>query len=684
MNRRSVLVSLAATVSVLAAVQAPSAVSAAPDPEPSAGVRGEPPSGIPQGDRDGDRISDEFAPALRAAGAGDKVAVIVRGITATKAGGAVGRFRVTHRLPIVDGFSAVMTAAQARALARHRGVLRVDHDGVVRALDDATNGDYGTNAARTDHPGLDGENVGICVVDTGADPLHEQIAPRSVVFKDFVGTRTTAYDDHGHGTHVMSIAAGDGTGGANAGTFRGVAPAADLYAAKVLDGSGFGSDSQVIAGVQWCHAHPGVRVISMSLGDTIDSNGSDPVSAAVNTASSEGDAVVVAAGNSGDVPESINAPGVATGAITVGAASDWSAPVGTSRHDDGIWLAAFSSRGPTVDGRTKPDLTAPGVSVTAADAGTTSGYVTMSGTSMATPYVAGAVALAVEANPATTPAAIRAALAGTAADRGPAGADNEWGAGLIDVRAFVDAIAGTSPPRLNPFPAWERRTGSVPTNGSVDVPITVGAADLGVPLALTVTLTTGHLVCDTYCQIGFSLGEWTPDLDLELRGPAGTLLADSQCALSGVSCSTGRQETIGVRPQVAGTYTLRVYAWPGGDGAGGSFLLDISRGPLAGTPTEPPPPPPTNVAPSADAGPDASYQTAAKRGTKATFTLDGRASADSDGSIVSHVWRLGSKVVGNAVTVNQTKGVGSYLYTLTVTDDDGATGSDQVTVTVTR
>lgn len=679
MSRRAVLASVSGALLVTTLV--PAATSAAPAPTPES-----PPPGVeaplpPRGDRDGDHVSDELAGRLRAAAPGDSFAVIVRGLPADDAGAAVGPFRVTQRLPLVDGFSAVMTAAQARALARHPGVLRVDQDGVVRALDDATNADFGTTAAWADRPGLDGSGVGLCVVDTGVDPAHEQIAPRTVTFKDFVGTRTTAYDDQGHGTHVMSIAAGDGAGSTTAATYRGVAPAATLYAAKVLDSSGYGSDSQVIAGIQWCDQQPGVRVISMSLGDTLVSDGSDPVSAAVDAAQANGAVVVVAAGNSGDVSGTVNSPGVAAGALTVGAASDWSAPVGTARHDDGIWLAAFSSRGPVANnGRTKPDVVAPGVSVTAAKSGTTTGYVTMSGTSMATPYVAGAVALGLEAVPSATPAQVRSAITSSAADRGVSGPDNEWGAGLVDVRAFVDTLAGASPVRRAAFPTWTQATGSVPANGSVNVPIVVGTDGLNVPLAVTLTVTSGHVNCDLYCQIGFTAGEWTPDLDVELRDPSGSIVAESQCALSGVSCVTGRQETIGFRPGAAGTYTLRVYAWPGGDGAGGDFAVDVSRGPQGGTSTEPPPPT-GNQPPVASAGADRTVRVNKKTKT-ATFTLDGSGSADPDGTITGWSWRRGTTPIGTAAKVSQTLGVGTYTFTLVVTDDEGATDDDTVVVTV--
>ena len=136
----------------------------------------------------------------------------------------VGGFEVRERLPLVDGFSATLTAGQARALARRPDVRRIEPVTMLHTMDDGTSRDFGVTAAVADRPGLDGSGVGICVIDTGIDPAHEQISPRTVTFRDFIGTATTAYDDHGHGTHVASIAAGDGGGGAQAATFAGVAP----------------------------------------------------------------------------------------------------------------------------------------------------------------------------------------------------------------------------------------------------------------------------------------------------------------------------------------------------------------------------------------------------------------------------------------------------------------------------
>ena len=679
MSRRSSLVGMGGLVALLLPM---SLAQAAPSDESLRGASArpvaQPTAATPfnQGDRDGDHISDDLEPRLRRSAASDKMRVIVTGLGSAAAQQAVGRMLLRRELPLISGFAATATAGQVRALARLDAVRRVEADGTMRALDDATNTDFGVATARADTPGLDGSGVGICVVDTGLDPNHEQIAPRAVTFKDFVGTATTAYDDHGHGTHVAAIAAGDGVGGTSAATFAGVAPAATLYAAKVLNSAGSGSDSNVVAGIQWCHAQPGVDIISMSLGGG-GGDGTDAASLAVSQAVAGGDVVVVAAGNSGDAPGTVNAPGVAAAAITVGAVSDHSAPAGTDRRDDGIWLAAFSSRGPTSDGRVKPDVSAPGVTVRSARANTAAGYITYSGTSMATPYVAGAVALALEVAPAASPPSIKAALTGSALDVGPAGTDNDWGAGLVDVRAFVDTMTGADPVRTTAFPAHEQTSGRVPDNGFVDVPITVPVDGVGVPLAVTVTI-DGEPICSFFCLIV----EWSPDLDAELRGPDGTVLATSECALSGLSCGIGRQETIGIRPTVAGTYALRIFAFSGEPnyGAGGPFTADIFRGPLGGSAE--PPPPAANVPPSADAGPDQTVRVA-KNG-QATFTLDGSRSSDADGSITSYVWRQGATQVGSTATLALSRPVGTYQFTLTVTDDDAATDADSVTVTVVK
>ena len=676
MRARGALVVLGVSAACL--VPATSAEVAGAPTEGPRGSRTGPGVTVAHGDRDRDRVDDAFEGRLRRAAAGERLDVIVTGLGVASSQRAVGRFVVRRQLPLVGGYAATMTAGQARRLAGTPGVRRVEPDGTMRILDDAGNADFGATQARADRPGLDGSGIGICVIDTGLDPNHEQFTPRTIRFADFVGTGTTPYDDQGHGTHVASIAAGDGTGGTGAATFVGVAPAADLYVAKVMDSGGYGSDSDIIAGIDWCHAQSGVRILSMSIGDdAVGTDGTDAVSRAVDAVAAAGDVVVAAAGNAGDLPGSVHAPGAARGAIAVGAASDHSAPAGTVRRDQGIYLGHFSSRGPTEDGRTKPDITAPGVSVTAARRATVSSYITYSGTSMATPYVAGALALALEAAPAATPAELRAALEGTAVDVGVAGKDNEYGAGLVDVRALVDAVAGQLPVRTAAFPTFRHHAGTVADHGVVEIPIEVSAEGLGVPIAVSMTV-AGSPVCYYGCLIV----EWAPDLDMELRAPGGTVAAVSRCPLEGLQCGAGRQETIGVRPTVAGTWLLRI--WPDeGDpnlGKGGSFTVDVSQGPLAATGFTPAP---TNQPPVADAGPDQKVRV--NRKTKlATFTLDGTGSFDADGTIASYSWMLGSTPVGTTAALTLSRPVGTYTVTLTVTDDDGATHTDQATVRVVR
>jgi serine protease AprX len=550
-------------------------------------------------DRDGNGLSDGLQERLAGLPPTAPVDVVVtfsgRGDT-EGARKAVGPFKVKEEFRIIPGFAATVTAAQARALARAQGVFRVEEDFQVSAMLDASRNDFGIDAVQGWSAGLDGTGMVICVVDTGVDAGHEQLDNGKVAaFTDFVGSRMDPYDDHGHGTHVAAIAAGHGTGSGNAGAFHGVAPAAWIYAAKVLDSTGSGSDSDVIAGVQWCAEQPDVDIISMSLGTTGSSDGQDSLSKAVNNAVGAGKVVVVAAGNSGDGLQSVGSPGAAEQAVTVGAAAEWSSPSGAPNHSDGVYLAPFSSRGPTADGRPKPDIVAPGVSVTSARAGTTSGYVTWSGTSMATPFVSGALALALQAHPGLSPGELKSILLSTARDRGPAGADNDWGAGLLDGAGLV-AAAGSLAAGPTPFPKSERMTGTVPDSGEATFTFEITEADLGIPVAVAVTILDGGPVClygiPAYCDI---LGgwAWAPDLDAELTLPSGSVIA-STCPLGNECGSMGRQETLHYLPVNSGgigTYKLRIYPFADdADGAaGGRVAVDLSRGPLPAAGSNTPP-----------------------------------------------------------------------------------------------
>ncbi len=272
--------------------------------------------------------------------------------------------------------------------------------------------------------GFTGQGVTVAVADTGVDDTHPDLAGKVVEQANF-SDAADAVDHYGHGTHVASIVAGTGAGAA--GRYKGVAPDARLLSAKVLDDSGSGAWSGVIAGLEWAAGH-GADVVNLSLGGT-DTPGVDPVEEAVNTLTEQsGTLFVVAAGNEGPGAGSIGTPGSADAALTVGA---------VDKQDE---IAFFSSRGPRVgDAAIKPEVTAPGVDIVAAKAaGTELGdpvgehYVTLSGTSMATPHVAGAAAILLQQHPSWKPDDVRARLMSTAKAHDGLTVF-EQGAGRIDV-----------------------------------------------------------------------------------------------------------------------------------------------------------------------------------------------------------------------------------------------------------
>jgi serine protease AprX len=321
--------------------------------------------------------------------------------------------------------------------------------------------------------GYDGAGVGVAVVDSGVASWHDDLTyfgsnsnvkviggQRVQKFVDFVNGRLTPYDDNGHGTHVSGIIAGNGldTFGARAG----IAPAANLISLKVLDERGGGYISNVIAAMDWIVSNRtayNIRVVNLSVGAAVtESYNTDPLTIAAKRVVEQGVVVVTAAGNLGKnrvtgqpLYGAVTAPGNAPWVLTVGAYSH----EGTlSRLDDK--MAGYSSRGPTaIDFAAKPDIVAPGTGIVSLSApgslmyltkaayllkGTvttaTKPYLSLSGTSMASPMVAGTVALMLQANPKLTPNLVKAILQYTAQDYqyDPL----TQGAGFLNVKGAVD------------------------------------------------------------------------------------------------------------------------------------------------------------------------------------------------------------------------------------------------------
>ncbi|MGZ4128595.1 MAG: S8 family serine peptidase, partial [Actinomycetota bacterium] len=293
-----------------------------------------------------------------------------------------GRFPVRARWHVVNALAATMTSEQIALLSRDPSVRAIEPDRTYRISASTARASYGVTKAAADF-GVTGDRDGAlktfttrdvvaCVVDTGIDSSHVDLDQGQVIaWKDFVNGRTRPYDDNGHGTHVASIIAGQGDGTA---AYRGVAPGTALVGVKVMSSSGTGSTSTIISGVQFCIDHKAtdnIRIMNLSLGGPGPSSGTDTLSAAVNAAADHGILPVVAAGNDGPARATIGSPAAAAKALTVCSISDPGVK--------GFSVSPWSSRGPTADGRMKPDVCAPGQSITAARANSGSGYITYSG-----------------------------------------------------------------------------------------------------------------------------------------------------------------------------------------------------------------------------------------------------------------------------------------------------------------
>ncbi|MFI0815458.1 S8 family serine peptidase [Streptomyces sp. NPDC021098] len=380
--------------------------------------------------------------------------------------------RKTFALSSVDG--AALSARKADAadfwadVSHDKGLRKLWLDRKVKASLDVSVPQIG--APEMWKAGHDGKGVKVAVLDTGIDATHPDVKDAVADSKSFVPDQSVK-DGHGHGTHVADTVAGGGAG--SDGKYKGVAPGAKLLVGKVLNDAGEGYSSWIIEGMEWA-ATSGAKVVSMSFGSTA-SGPSDPLSEAVDQLSaSSGALFVIAAGNSGPFEGTVETPGIADSALTVGAV------------DKSDKWATFSSRGPrTGDYAVKPEITAPGVNITAARAaGTTMGtpvndlYTTASGTSMATPHVAGAAAIVAEVHPDWTGQQIKDALASTARTRASDGPFTQ-GDGRVDVpRAATQDVFGT--PVLNygqyAYDADQADPKTIKYTNATDKPVTLKLA----------------------------------------------------------------------------------------------------------------------------------------------------------------------------------------------------------------
>ncbi|MCD8089634.1 MAG: S8 family peptidase, partial [Clostridiales bacterium] len=267
--------------------------------------------------------------------------------------------------------------------------------------------------------GLSGRNITAAVLDTGISDIYD-FKGRIKAFKDIIGEETKPYDDNSHGSHVSGILGGR----------KGIAPNVSLVGVKVLDKLGRGSSADLLAGLQWVYENRDkykIRIANLSVGTGI-SESFDPLVSAVEALWEVGVVVVNAAGNGGPAPGSVTSPGTSRKAITVGCFDD--------NKKCSIWdteAKDFSGRGPTRECIIKPDILAPGAEIYSCS--NTGEYIALSGTSMSTPIVSGAVALLLEKYPGLTPNQVKYMLKITSDDLNFP--KNRQGWGLLNIEKLL-------------------------------------------------------------------------------------------------------------------------------------------------------------------------------------------------------------------------------------------------------
>ncbi|MFE5945768.1 S8 family peptidase [Streptomyces sp. NPDC056480] len=416
----------------------------------------------------------------------------------------------------INGYSVELSEAQAKKLAADPAVTSVVQNRVFTVdgtqpsppswgLDRIDQKALPLNQSYT-YPDSAGQGVTAYIIDTGVRITHSDFGGRASYGYDAIDNDNTAQDGHGHGTHVA---------GTVAGTSYGVAKKAKIVGVRVLDNSGSGTTEQVVAGIDWVTRNAvKPAVANMSLGGGVDT----VLDTAVRNSIASGVTYAVAAGNDSSNASNYSPARVAE-AITVGSTTNTDA------------RSSFSNYGTVLD------IFAPGSSITSSWNSSDSATNTISGTSMATPHVAGAAAVYLAGNPTATPAQVSTALT-TAAT--PNVVTNP-GSGSPNRLLYVGG--GTTTP---PGPKFENTADfAIADNSTVESPVTVSGVTGNAPAALQVPVNIVH----TY--IG--------DLQVQLIAPDGSAYTLKAFSTGGSSDNINTTYTVNASSEVAnGTWKLRV------------------------------------------------------------------------------------------------------------------------------